>query len=190
MQHTKIGGSTAWQVKRWVTEVHEYMRPFNCTSPAAIRGLGREGEGKSGASWSHWVGPWSKVFPKPHLWYEELLLLCDGEPGSPLGSRWKAGQPRTARRPESQPLVFTTIYILPCCPEALDSGSQLLFPLLFLSCCIPTFPPLAKGSCHSASFHPFYTGNQRKDQRRLLRGSSKHLMRKGSNQRGGSKEAR
>lgn len=63
MQHTKIGGLTAWQVKRWVTQGQEHTGPFNCTSPAVTAGLGGAGEGKSGASYSHRVGPWSKLIP-------------------------------------------------------------------------------------------------------------------------------
>lgn len=32
-------------------------------------------------------GPWSKVFPEPHLRYEDLLTCHDREAGSQPGSR-------------------------------------------------------------------------------------------------------
>lgn len=51
--------------------------------------------------------------------------------------------------------------------------------------CALTSPLPAQGSCHSGSFHPFYRGNQRQDQRRLL---GKRLTGKGRNWRGDGEE--
>lgn len=62
------------------------MGTFNSTSPAVSGGLGGA-EGKSGASCSQQVGPWSKVLPESHLQYKDLVDFHDGEPGSQPGSR-------------------------------------------------------------------------------------------------------
>lgn len=119
MWNTKTGGLTAWQVKTMSHKAQEHSETSNCTSPAVKGGLSGAGEGKSGTSCSHPVGPWSKVFPEPHLWYKDLLT-CH-EPGSQPGSRRQAGQPRTVRCPRSLP---SSPFFL---AEALGPESQMLF---------------------------------------------------------------
>lgn len=93
MQHTKIGGLTAWQVTRWVTQAQEHTGPFNCTSPAVTGGLSGAGEGKHGASCSHWVGSLEQSIPwtTPTVWGSAYLPWQGGrEPAWKQVTSWAA----------------------------------------------------------------------------------------------------
>lgn len=98
------------------------------------------------------MGPWSKVFPEPHLWYEDLLSRHDQKPAWKQVTIWAAKDNEVSRVPAfglyhhlhssslhrsfgfRQPAIFSTFYGVLLCTHLPSPGPKELpfnlFPLI------------------------------------------------------------